>query len=65
MTNGDKLRSRSNLEIADILADLEHHLQKCDFCVYRSNSDCSHVDETCKEAIFMWLSEEYHENNER
>jgi hypothetical protein len=58
MTNADKLRSMSTAEIADLLSDVERHLQ-CNFCIYKSNSDCSNVDESCREAIFMWLNEEY------
>lgn len=58
MTNGDKLRSMSNTAIADLLSDPEHYLS-CNFCIYKSNSDCSNVEESCQEAIFMWLEEEY------
>ena len=49
MTNGDKIRSMSDEELADVMQG------QCAYCTYRLNR-CA--DKECKDGVYEWLKQE-------
>lgn len=55
MTNGDKIRTMSDEELADVMQG------QCTCCAYRLNR-CA--DKECKDGVYEWLKQEENDNEQ-
>jgi hypothetical protein len=50
ITNGDRIRSMSDVELADILSP------RCEVCIYSNPNDCDF--RKCEKGMLAWLKQE-------
>ena len=53
MTNGDRIRSMTDEELAEIISSLGN----CDTCYLYLNRGCN-INTSCKDAVLEWLRKE-------
>jgi len=55
MTNGDKIRSMSNEELANFIYDTSESYETCDRCAIGKGIECP---DNCTDGIMLWINQE-------